>query len=227
MKIRVLWAAMAAAVIVAACATQKEEVAATSEVIYEEEAPATPTSPFANCKGQLQQGATILRCDNVVAVYVPVPARMTEAQIEQNFQQFDGSFPKESTRERFTEQIGNYTATGMRVFEESQVAPFRAEMLVVPTAENQTKVLSCAVSGSTDYTRCTKIVTELVTTGVPADIEGLPKPEADAGVEAVADGGMMEGMSTGDAGMTMDAADAGMGTDGGTTTRTRRTKSKP
>lgn len=214
MKVRALFAAVCALLMVAACATQKEEekVEATSEIIYED-APNTPvpTSPFANCQGQMQQGATILKCGNTVAVYIPVPAQMSEQQIEQNFQQFQASFPPESTRERFTQQIGEYQATGMRVFEESQASPFRAEMLVIPTGPSETKVLSCAISGSTDYTRCSKIVTELVTSGVPADIEGLPaQPPAtatDAGADAAAtdaDGGM--------AAEPMGAPDAGTGT---------------
>lgn len=221
MKKSALFGVMGALLVVAACATGKEEqVEASSEIIYEDApADATPSDPFANCKGQLQQGATVLQCDSVVVVYVAVPARMSEAQIEQNFQSFDQSFPKESTRERFTQEFDGNVGTGMRVFEESQVAPFRAEMLMVPIGENQTKVTSCAVRGSTDFTRCSKIVNTLITQGVPENIEGLPKPVEDAGMMMDADGGMM---MDADAGM----ADAGMATtgaaDAGTTTKRRK-----
>jgi hypothetical protein len=170
-------AALAAAVALAGCATEKK-VKASSEVIYEESSnagnaqAAAPSDPFEGCEAKQQPPAVVLACGSVVAAYIELPQSLSAAQIEQNFNGFEGSFPQQSTRERFTQNFGALEAVGSRVYENSPVAPFRSDMLIIPLAERGTRVLSCRVTGSVDWNRCGKMTEEMAAGGIPARVAG-------------------------------------------------------
>ena len=174
-------AALAVAMVFAGCATDKK-VQASSEVIYEEadagSAAAASADPFSGCEAKQQPPAVILSCGQVVAAFIQLPQTLNAAQIEQNFKGFEGSFPEQSTRERFTQKVGDMEASGARVHENSPVAPFRSDLLIVPLVERGTLVLSCRVTGSIDWTRCGKIIDELAVNGVPPRVPGAPQPSA-------------------------------------------------
>jgi hypothetical protein len=184
--------ALAAAVALAGCATEKK-VKASSEVIYEEAADAgsaqasAPADPFEGCEARQQPPATILACGPVVAAFIEIPQALNAAQIEQNFKGFEGSFPQQSTRERFTQKFGEVEALGSRVYEDSPVAPFRSDMLIIPLAERGTRILSCRVTGSLDWKRCGAITEELGTGGIPARVSGAGGSTTDT---AARDGGV-------------------------------------
>lgn len=187
------------------CATSgsgQKDMEASSELIYED-APntTTPTDPFAECQGGQQQGATVLNCGSVTAAYIPVPVAASDQMVDGNFQQFDKSFPEQSTRERFTQSFGDREAKGYRVFEEG-AAPYKAALFIVPVGEKESLVVSCIVKGSTEYTRCEQMTQTLVTAGVPAGIEGLPEQPAPTTDPAAApeDGATTEGTEAGTGG---------------------------
>ena len=170
--------AAAVALALAGCATQ-QKVKASSEVIYEEstdagsaQAVSEPADPFEGCDTKQQGPATVLACGSVVAAFIELPHPLSPAQIEQNFQGFEGSFPQQSTRERFTEKLGDLEALGSRVYENSPVAPFRSDMLLVPVPGAGTRILSCRVTGSVDWKRCGKMTEQMATGGLPARIAG-------------------------------------------------------
>jgi hypothetical protein len=160
----------------AGCATGRQErVEASSEVIYEESAPDAPADPFMACEVVPQQGVAVLQCGNIVGVLASYAGELSPTAVEKNFEQFGAQFPKESKRERFTQQLGPHTASGMRVYEQSEVAPFRAELLIVPIDEGNTRIISCAVRGTTLFERCDAIVQTLALWGVPSHVPGFDR----------------------------------------------------
>lgn len=198
------------------CATSggKKDMEASSEIIYED-APTTtaPADPFAECQGGQQQGATVLNCGNLTAAYIPVPVAASEQMVEGNFQQFDKSFPEQSTRERFTQTFGEREAKGLRVYEEG-AAPYKAALFIVPTGDTSSLVVSCIVKGSTEYTRCEQVTERLVTEGVPQGIQGLPQEPAPAPGDAPAESAPTDGGTEGTGGASQDASGSDVTTGG-------------
>jgi hypothetical protein len=184
-------AMLAAALALAGCATEKK-VKASSEVIYEEATDAgtaqasAPADPFEGCEARQQPPATILACGPVAAAFIEFPQSLNAVQIEQNFKSFEDSFPQQSTRERFTQKLGDEDALGSRVYENSPVAPFRMDMLIVPLGDRGTRILSCRVTGSLEWTRCGKITEQLAANGIPSRLSGGGTPTPDT---ATGDGG--------------------------------------
>jgi hypothetical protein len=177
-------AALAAVVALAGCATDRK-VQASSEVIYEEPPGAgsvlasAPSDPFEGCEAKQQPPTIVLACGSVIAAFIQLPQSLSPAQVEQNFQGFEASFPEQSTRERFSQKFGDLDAFGARVYENSPVAPFRSDMVIVPLAEGATRILSCRVTGSVDWTRCGRIAAELAAAGVPQRFLGAVAPATD------------------------------------------------
>jgi hypothetical protein len=219
--------ALLVSVTFAGCATEKKQVEATSEIIYEEAVdagPAEPTDPFAGCEAKQQQTATILSCGDVTGAFIPISRAFSPAAVEQNLKTYEGSFPAEATRERFTQTFGGTDASGARVYQESPVSSFRAEMVILPMAANATWILSCIVRGSTNWDRCQKITAEMAQNGVPERVPGAPPPPTIPGVSdgGMDDGGMgMEDMDAGMRGMEEDAGTRRRATDAGVRRRTR------
>lgn len=189
-------AALAAAMVLAGCATEKKKVEASSEVIYEEADGGAPSAasadPFAGCQAKQQQNATVLACGNVASALIELPRVLSPATVDQELTKFEGSFPQQSTRERFTQKFGEVEGQGSRVFENSPVQPFRSELVFVPSGSGM-RALQCVIHGSVDWTRCGKIVQEMAAHGVPPRVPGAPQPPAQSSDTAAADGGTMPG----------------------------------
>ncbi len=109
----------------------------------------------------------MLECGDIVGVFATEPDEMGDEAIAQNLKAFQAQFPLPAKRERFTQKLGDRSAVGIRVIQKLGGSPFRAELFVVPMGAQETRIVSCAVKGSTDFDRCTKMVEALTESGIP------------------------------------------------------------
>jgi hypothetical protein len=133
---------------------------------------AASADPFANCRAKLaKQGVAVLECGAVLGVLARVNRKLDQNAVEQNFAAFRKEFPDDAQSERYSRDIAGATGSGLRIWDKTG-EPFRAAIVVLPLAPKQTRVISCLVRGSTDWTRCEKVVGTLGEQGVPSNLPG-------------------------------------------------------
>ena len=133
--------------------------------------------PFEGCKAEETQGVSVLSCGEIVGALANEPGGMEQQLLDRNLEDFQAQFPPAAKRERFTQTLGEQSASGIRVIQHTGGSPFRAELLIIPIDQQQTRMVSCAVRGSTDFDRCARMIEALSSSGIPAKLtEPNPKP---------------------------------------------------
>ncbi|MGA9523445.1 MAG: hypothetical protein WBV82_18415 [Myxococcaceae bacterium] len=164
-RFRSLALAALGSALLTACATPPPKPAPEGST---EKIQAKPEDPFADCQPSEKEGVSVLECGDIVGVFVTEKGEMGEEAIAQNLKDFQAQFPPAAKRERFTQKLGDRSGSGIRVIQQLGGSPFRAELFVVPMDSQETRIVSCAVKGSTDFDRCTKMLEALAESGIPA-----------------------------------------------------------